>query len=297
MIRPEPLYDDSPHGDALPVELAGIDVVDAHVHLFPDALFAAIQRWFDANAWPIRYRMTSDGLLDFLEERGVSTVVALHYAHKPGIARSLNEYVLSIAKRRPGVVPTATVLPGEPDAAEILRRALGEGARGVKIHCHVQKVAPDDPRMDDVWREASRAGVPVVIHAGREPSSDAYGVDCRALCSAESTARALERFPDVTCIVPHLGADEVAEYFALLDRFPRLHLDTTMMLAEYFPLRSDLALLERHADRILYGTDFPNIPYPWDREIKRLARSVSRTTAEKILSTNPRRLFTGRGAG
>ncbi len=292
VIRPEPLTDDAPHGEGLPAALAGIEVVDAHVHLFPDALFAAIHRWFDTHAWPIRYRMTSDGVLDFLEARGVKTVVALHYAHKPGIARSLNDYVLALAKRRRGVIPTATVMPGEPDAAEILRRALGEGARGVKIHCHVQKVAPDEPRMDDVWREAARAGVPVVIHAGREPSSDAYGVDCRALCSAASTARALERHPEATCVVPHLGSDEVAEYLAMLDRFPRLHLDTTMVVAEYFPLRVDAKVLEARADRLLYGTDFPNLPYPWDREAVRLASAVSRPAAEKIFSANARRLFT-----
>lgn len=293
MIRPEPLVDDSPHGDSLPAELAGIDVVDAHVHLFPDALFAAIHRWFDAHAWPIRYRMSSDALLDFLATRGVKTVVALHYAHKPGMARSLNEYLLALAKRRSGVIPTATVMPGEPGAAEILRRALGEGARGVKIHCHVQKIAPDDPRMDDVWREAARARVPVVIHAGREPSTDAYGIDCHALCSAAATARALERHPEVTCVVPHLGSDEIVEYVAMLDRFPRLFLDTTMMLAEYFPARPDRSILETRADRILYGTDFPNLPFPWDREIVRFARlGVSRAAAMKILGENARRLFT-----
>lgn len=292
MIRPEPLFFDDPDGNALPAALAGIEVVDAHVHLFPEPMFAALWKWFDANAWPIRHRMTSDGVLDFLEGRGVKTVVALHYAHKPGMAAMLNEYVLGIARRRPGVIPTATVLPGEPGAREILRRAFGEGARGVKIHCHVQRIAPDAPELGEVFEEASRARVPVVMHAGREPSSDAYGVDTRALCSADAVARALEKHPELTLVIPHLGADEVAEYDAMLDRFPNLFLDTTMVFAGYFAFEVDRTILTRRAGRLLYGTDFPNLPYAWDREILRLAKAgLTRAQAEQIFSGNARRLF------
>lgn len=292
MIRPDPVSLDDAEDERLPRELDGIDVLDAHVHLFPPALFAAIHRWFDTHAWPIRYRMESDALVDHLERLGVKRLVALHYAHKPGMAQSLNEYVLGIAKRRPAVIPTATVFPGEPGAGEILRRALGEGARGVKIHCHVQRIAPDDPRLDEVYSEATRARVPVVIHAGREPASDAYGIDCHALCSAARVEKVLERHPELTLVVPHLGADEFAEYDAMLDRHPRLHLDTTMVIAGYFPIAPAPDLLARRSDRILYGTDFPNIPYACDREIKALAAlKLPREALAAIAGGNAARLF------
>jgi hypothetical protein len=32
-------------------------VIDAHVHVFPAALFEAVRSWFDAYAWPVRYRL------------------------------------------------------------------------------------------------------------------------------------------------------------------------------------------------------------------------------------------------
>lgn len=279
-------------GDAPPAALAGLPLLDAHVHLFPERVFDAIWRWFDAHAWPVRYRLYTDAVLDFLQARGVRQVVALHYAHRPGMAEALNRYLLEVARRRPEVIPTATVFPGEPGAAEILRRAFGDGARGVKIHCHVQRVAPDDPRLDPVYTEAARAGMPVVIHAGREPSSEAYGIDCRALCSAEKVSRVLARHPDTTLVVPHLGADELQPFEALLDRHPRLYLDTTMMLAGYFPIAPDRALPARRADRLLYGTDFPNIPYAWDRELRWLAGAdLSRAQAAAILGGNARALF------
>ena len=43
-----------------------------------------------------------------------------------------------------------------------------------------------------------------------------------------------------------------------------------MMAADYFPLAGAAAHLEARPERILYGTDFPNLPYAWDREVKQL---------------------------
>jgi predicted TIM-barrel fold metal-dependent hydrolase len=291
VIRPDPLVLHDEEDPRVPPAVESLGVVDAHVHLFPDRVFESIRAWFEKNAWPIRYACVSERVLEFLGSRGIAKVVALHYAHKPGLAAGFNDYVLDLARRHPMVVPTATVFPGEAGDREILRRAIGEGARGIKVHCHVQKIAPADPRLETVWEEAERAGVPVVIHAGREPSSDAYGVDTRALCSADQVDAVLARHPALTLVVPHLGADEFDEYFALLDRHPRLFLDTTMSVAGYFPGSVDPLALAPHADRILYGTDFPGLPFAWDRELKRLVARLPQEALRPILSANALRLF------
>jgi hypothetical protein len=276
----------------VPKSLGPAPVVDAHVHLFPERVFEAIWRWFDENAWPVRYRLPSERVIEFLATRGVSSVVALHYAHKPGMAAALNAYGLDLAKRFSCVIPTATVFPGEPGARDLLRRAFGEGARGVKIHCHVQKIAPDDPRLDEVFEEALAASVPVVMHAGREPSSPAYGGDTRALCSAASVERVLRRHAGLKLVIPHLGADEFAEYEALLDRHEGLFLDTTMAIAGYLPSGPDLSILARRAGRLLYGSDFPGLPYAWSRELAVLRDAGLRPEQiEALLSGNARRLF------
>ncbi len=284
-----------PEGDTLPAPFRDLPVLDAHVHVFPDRLLDAIWSWFESHGWAIRYKLHGDRLLDHLEERGIREVVALHYAHKPGIARSLNDHVLAFARRRANVIPCATVFPGEPGAREILHRAFGEGARGVKLHCHVQKIAPDDPRLDEVYEESSSQNRPVVIHAGREPSSQAYGVDTRALCSVQSVERVLVRHPGLTLVVPHLGADEFDEYDALLDRFPGLYLDTTMALSGYLPGFERFEMVKRRTDRLLYGTDFPNLPYAWDRELKKIADlALTPEQAAALLGGNARRLFGSR---
>src|SRR5438067_888830 len=79
---------------------------------------------------------------------------------------------------------------------------------------------------------------------------------------------------------------------ALHDAFLNLYLDTTMAIAGYFSDQPDLELLRRRANRILYGTDFPNLPYEWDRELGVL-RGLGLPAADEalILSGNAVRLF------
>ena len=52
-------------------------------------------------------------------------------------------------------------------------------------------------------------------------------------------------------------------------------------------------LAEMRTDRIMYGTDFPNIPYAWDRELKKLMEHpLAPETLSKILGGNAISLFT-----
>ncbi len=257
------------------------EVIDAHVHLFSDAMWRAIRRWFDQHAWPVRYRMDNAGIVDFLLGRGVAHVVALHYAHRPGLARGMNRELARFCADRERVTGLATVFPGEEGAEEVLAEGFGLGLAGVKLHLHVQGVAPDDPRMDGVYRACVRYDRPLVMHAGREPRSPAYPRDPHAICSADRIEEVLRRWPELRLCVPHLGGDEFDAFGALARQFDHLWLDTTMMLAGYFDYPQRWDLLEALPDRVMYGTDFPNIPYAWDRE---LVRIVERVRDPQVLS-------------
>ncbi len=289
MNGPLPALDD-PEGERVP---DGAEVFDAHVHLFPPRLFEAIWRWFDTHGWRIRYRLHAEEVVAFLLARGVKRFTALHYAHTPGLARVLNRFAAEAARAHPEIVPLGTVLPGEPDARAVVEEALGPlGLRGIKLHCHVQRMAADDPRLDEVYAACGDAGRPVVIHAGREPSIPAYGIDTRALCAAAQIERVLQRHPRLKLIVPHLGYDELEEYRRLLDLHENLWLDTTMVIGGYFPVGELTALFPARADRLLYGTDFPNLPYAWDRELKAIfAAPMSEAQRRALLWDNARRLF------
>jgi hypothetical protein len=248
--------------------------VDAHVHIFPGSVFSAIWAWFDDNAWPIRYRLSSSAVLEYLLSRGVSHVIALQYAHKPGISRMLNQHMVETCREFPGrVTGMAAVFPGEEDAEKVVKEAFGNGLMGVKLHAHVQCFDMNAQEMDVLYDVCQSEQKPMVMHVGREPKSVAYRCDPYEICSAEKLENVLRHFPRLKICVPHLGFDEIGIYGDLIDKYDNLWLDTTMMLADYFPIREAVELNSYRVDRIMYGSDFPNIPYAWDRELKWLKNS------------------------
>lgn len=276
-----PIMDDV-EGAAVPPGLPR--VMDAHVHIFPKGIFSAVWQWFDVHAWRIRYQMESSRLLSFLLSRGISHIVVMQYAHKPGIARRLNQYMVAKCSEFPGQVSgLATVFPGEDEAELILQEAFDLGLKGVKLHAHVQCFDMNSDVMGPLYECCRRNEKPMVMHIGREPKSPAYKCDPYEICSADKLETVLTDFPGLKICVPHLGFDEVVEYKNLIERYDTLWLDTAMAITNYFPIKETLRLNQYRADRIMYGSDFPNIPYAWDRELKVLqGGDISRETLDKI---------------
>lgn len=274
-----------------------LSIIDAHVHLFPPRVFEAIWRWFRQHAWPIRYPMYVDEILSFLKQNGVDRFFALHYSHTADMARPLNAFVTELAKNHPQIIPFGTVLPGEPDALQIVEESLDRfGHVGLKLHSHVQKFAPDDPKVFPIYEALLERGKLLVLHAGREPSSPAYNFDCRTHCGIDRVRKVMDRYPELKLIVPHLGHDEWPDFAALTRDAPHLHLDTSMALAGFLDHTPSLKALEAVADRLLFGTDFPNLPYPWGHELKILLElgfapetlaALTRGNATRLLDSIP----------
>ncbi len=124
---PLPALDDR-EGDHVPESLP--EVIDAHVHLFPDNLFESIWQWFEKFGWPIRYQFSSQEAIEFLLSRGVKQIVGLHYAHRPGVARELNAYMAKLCRSYQQLTGMATVYPGENGADQILTEAFDKGLSG-----------------------------------------------------------------------------------------------------------------------------------------------------------------------
>ncbi|MBM4327170.1 MAG: amidohydrolase [Deltaproteobacteria bacterium] len=279
-------------GERIPDSLPS--VVDAHVHLFPDAIFGAIRQWFDQYAWPIRYRMGSEDLVRFLLSREIDHVVGLHYAHKPGIARRLNEHMAGLAQKFPRLTGTATVFPGEDETQAILEDAFSLGLTGVKLHAHVQGFRMDGEAMFEICEICDAHRQPLIMHVGREPRNPhfAYPVDPYLICRADLLEEILRSFPGLKVCVPHLGADEFTAYRTLLEKYDNLWVDTAMMLADYLPVDDPPRLEEFRPERVMYGTDFPQIPYAWDRELKRIGRlGLSEDHLALILKKNALEFF------
>lgn len=289
---------DWPHTDAevAPfVRSLGLDgVIDLHVHHLPPRLQEAVWRYFDGLTdppWPIVYRDDEPTRLATLRELGVLRHTALAYGHKPGVAAWCNDHTLGLADTQPQVVPTFTFYP-EPEAPAYVADAIARGGRVAKVHLQVGRFHATDPQLDDVWPQLAAADIPVVLHA-----SGVYGVDGgHEYCGPDAVRALLERHPDVTVVVAHLGMPDGHGFLALAEATPELWLDTTMTLLDppYGPpypseLLSRLAALH---DRVLFGSDFPSIPLPYVAGIRGLAQlELDAAGLRAVLHDNARRLL------
>ena len=291
MLKPNlPSLDDI-EGQAIPDGFPR--VIDAHVHVFPDGIFKAVRRWFDLNAWHIRYQLSTSGVFDFLLSHGVGHIIALQYAHAPGMAGDLNGYLAEKCRQYPGrVTGMATVFPGEENAGTILQAAFDAGLGGLKLHAHVQCFDIDADGAQHLFDVCQSNDKPVVVHFGKEPKSPVYRCDPHTICSADKLARVLANFPRLALCVPHLGFSETREYKALIEKHDNLWLDTTMALTDYFQIQERIDIQAYRLDRIMYGSDFPNIPYAWDRELKWLRDSrLGDEDLDRILNKNAAEFF------
>jgi len=248
---------------------------DVHVHFLPPNIQRAVWEQFDqagpkiGRAWPIRYRQPVDDRVRLLRDFGVRRFSALPYAHRPGVATYLNDWARAFAAEVPENLWSGTFYP-EPDAAAYVASLLDDGVEVFKVHVQVGAFHLDDPLLDDVWGLLEESGTPVVLHAGSGPVPNS----CTGPGPLE---RVLTRWPRLAVVVAHLGAPEYEEFLALAERFDRVHLDTTMAFTEFFEDMSAYpsSLLPRLAtlrDKVLLGSDFPTIPYPYLHQLESLER-------------------------
>jgi len=278
-------------------ERVGLEsIIDVHTHFMPERLLAAVQRYFDAagpligRPWPIAYRADEQTRVATLRSFGVAAFTALLYPHKPGMARSLNEWAADFAARTPDCLPSATFF-AEPAAAADVGRALEQGARVFKCHLQVGDFDPNDPVLDAAWGLLAEAGVPVITHCGSGPVAGRF-------TGPEPIGRLLARHPALRLVVAHLGMPEYGEFLTLAGRYPGVLLDTTMAFTPFideagapFP-PGELPRLRDLGDRVLLGSDFPNIPYPYADALEALERTGLGTGwLRAVCHDNAARLF------
>jgi predicted TIM-barrel fold metal-dependent hydrolase len=265
------------------------DVIDVHTHLHPPRLFAAIRRWFaEHSTWELTHPTDPALVARTLREHGVERFAFCSYAHKPGIARDLNAWLVETARSvGPGAVPLATVHVVDRDPLGDARDALRAGCAGLKIHEDVQRFGIDDARLAPVLDAVAEREGFVLAHVGHIPWStqtdDGPG----------RVAQVLARHPPLRIVVAHYGVPDTARYLALAAHEPRLFLDTTMAFAADSPMRAPIARdeVERGAVQIVYGTDYPNIPYRYDGDLAALrALGISDDALRRITRENARRL-------
>ncbi|GEP35313.1 amidohydrolase [Nocardioides szechwanensis] len=266
-------HPDTPAARAFWQELGLPGLFDVHVHFLPENIQRAVYAVFDAagpkigREWPIRYRLPHAERVEVLRGFGVRRFSTLPYAHKPGVATYLNDWSRDFAAGVPEVLRSATFFP-EPDAPAYVAEQVAGGVEVFKIHVQVGEFHLDDPLLDPVWGLLEDAGTPIVVHAGSGPVGNEF-------TGPDPLRRVLERYPRLCVVVAHMGAPECEEFLVLAETYERVHLDTTMVFTDFFPAYPG-ELLPRLRDlqpKVLLGSDFPTIPYPYSHQLEGLART------------------------
>ena len=248
---------------------------DVHVHFLPPRVQEKVYAQFDqagpkiGRDWPIRYRQSHEDRVALLRHLGVRRFSALAYAHKPSMAEFLNAWSADFAVRVPENIRSATFYP-EPGAAAYVAEAIADGVEVFKVHVQVGEFHLHDPLLDEVWGVLEDAGTPIVVHAGSGPVGNEY-------TGPDPLRDVLRRYPRLAVVVAHMGAPEYAEFLELAETYEHVRLDTTMVFTDFFDaeaaypteLRPRLVGLQH---KILLGSDFPTIPYPYLHQLEGLAR-------------------------
>ncbi len=187
-------------------------------------------------------------------------------------------------------MPPPTFYP-EPEAGEYVEAAIRDGAQVFKAHVQVGRYQPNDPLLDHVWGAIEDAGIPVVIHCGSGPVPGEH-------TGPEPIRRLLRRYPRLRLIVAHLGMPEYTEFLDICESSADVRLDTTMAFTPFvdetmpFP-SSQLPRLRQLGDRILFGSDFPNIPYGYIDAMRSITRlpGIDDAWLRKVFYENAAALF------
>ena len=287
-----PLTDEDLPAFAAELGLPGI--FDVHVHFMHPRVLAKVWAYFDAvgpkvgRPWPIAYRGSDDERVAHLRSMGVKRFSSLSYAHKPGIAGFLNEWTREFAERTPDSLWSATFY-AEPEAADYVPKLVDAGVQVFKAHLQVGDFAADDPLLEPVCGTLAESRTPIVLHAGSGPAPGRH-------TGPHGVARVMARHPELRLVIAHMGMPEIAEFMDLADGYANVMLDTTMAFVDFWGDEpADPAVVPRLPglqDRVLFGTDFPNIPYHYAHQVEALQRlDLGDAWMRDVLWNNGARLF------
>jgi len=261
---------------------ACVPAIDFHTHL---------GRWLsDTGEW-----MQDDvgRVVDLMDSANVVALVNLDGRWGRELEENLDRY----DRAHPGRFFTFCHLDwralGEPDGPDrlvhSLRRSVAAGARGLKVwkdlgtkvEVRGRRILSDDPMLDAVWEEAGALGIPVLVHVvdplaffqpvdrhnERLEELLLHPKDSRQQGGVTEFHRLIDSFehlvashPGTLFVGAHgLYAENLGRVSEMFDRYRNLFVDVAWVALQLGRQpRAARALLMKHPDRVLFGTDvFP----------------------------------------
>lgn len=192
--------------------------------------------------------------------------------------REGNDFVLHAAQahsRRLYAFATANPWYGTR-AVDELRRAVGEGARGIKLHPALQGFLLCDELVYPLVELAEQLNVPMFFHTG----TPAFALPTQLVELAQ-------RYPRVNFIMGHMGStDFKGEAPLAAAAVSNVYLDTSWILPHW----TRQAIASVGAERVIFSSDSPLSSLAIELECKRAA-NLSQVEYDKVMGGNMLRLL------
>lgn len=273
--------------DVHEVPVAALPAIDAHTHLgtWLSSWDGRDGQWMVPDLEPWIENMESFGVHGFVNLDGrwgdeLEANLDRFDRAFPGRFATFAHLNWSVLEARPGVSDDAL--------ARQVRAAHSAGAAGLKVWKDLglaqrdaagSLVLPDDPRLDGVWATAGELGLPVWWHVAdpvaffdpndernesievlaEHPEWSFHGGDFPTFGRLmESLEAVVAAHPNTTFVAVHGGcySENLGWVSRMLDTYPNLNIDIAGRLALLGRTpRAMRALVLRHPDRVLFGTD------------------------------------------
>lgn len=236
-------------------------VVDVHVHVghrrewIPQGLELA-EEHADARTLELigPEGPTGDVVSKYLEETGISFGVAI-----PCGRQAVQEYTIEEAEKSPGrLIPFVQYDPrNAPEAPDLFRLAIARGARGLKVHPASNQIAPNHRSLYPLYDVALEHELPVMFHVGSSIFPGTKLKYCDPLLIDEVAAD----FPGLKLICAHAGRGFWEHQVLALARMrPNVYIEFSGVPPTQIP--DKYPQLEKVADQVLFGSDWPASPAP-----------------------------------
>ena len=256
-------------------------IFDVHTHIFPDKIAQKavehIGRYYHIDMYE---NGTIDALLESGRQLGVDRCLVHSSATHVEQVTTINNYIADVVKSHSNLVGFGTLHFDLDDVDAEVKRIIGLGLKGVKLHPEFQHFVIDEPAMIPVYKGIA-GKLPLLIHVG-----DPY----RDSSSPLRLARVLDKFPDLVVIAAHFGGyrmwEDSRKY--LLGR--NIYMDTSSSLAFLDPATAVDMIRSHGTDKFMFGSDYPM----WNQrdELDRfLQLDLTEAEREAILYNNAAKLL------
>ncbi|MAE60421.1 MAG: amidohydrolase [Planctomycetaceae bacterium] len=146
--------------------------------------------------------------------------------------------------------------PTQPGYYKEMRRGHEQlGLQGIKLMPMYAGFDPRDPRLDPIYRYASRNDLPILLHTGTTFVAQAP-LRCTLPRLLDDVA---VRFPDVKMILAHLAHPYEDECIVTIRKHPNLFADISALHYRPWQLYHSLMRVQEYGvwDSLLFGSDYP----------------------------------------